>query len=104
VRRGRFPKVSGTKGPDERVIWDSILETPSLPSFRDSLLRIRSATVKVKFGLKVGAMLSSLVLSFVSFVGCNSDDTAPATGPGATKPATDKPAADKPKPDDKPKG
>ena len=57
----------------------------------------------VKFGLKVGAMLSSLVLSLVCFVGCNSDETAPAKdGPGAVKPA-DKPATPPVKPDDKTK-
>lgn len=34
----------------------------------------------VKFGIKVGAMLSSLVLALVCFVGCNSDETTPAPG------------------------
>ena len=29
----------------------------------------------VKFGIKLGAMLSSLVLALVCFVGCNSDET-----------------------------
>ena len=37
----------------------------------------------VKFGIKVGAMLSSLVLALVCFVGCNSDETTPAPGGGA---------------------
>jgi hypothetical protein len=51
--------------------------------------------VKVQSGIKVGMMLSSLVLSLGCFVGCNSDE--PATGAGATK-ATDtaKPPAAKP--------
>ena len=95
-------EVFGTKGPGECIAWDSTFETPSLPSFRDFLLR--SATVKL--GLKVGLMLSSLVLSFACFVGCNSDETAPAkdAGPGATKPDAGKPGAAAPvKPDDKTK-
>jgi hypothetical protein len=74
-----------------------------LPSSHEFLLR--SATVTVKFGLKVGAMLSSLVLALVCFVGCNSDEgAAPAagTGPGATKPVDKGPAAaPAPKPDEK---
>ena len=38
----------------------------------------------VKFGIKIGAMLSSLVLGLVCFVGCNSDDPAtPPPGAGA---------------------
>jgi hypothetical protein len=95
-------QVFGTNGPDECIVWDSSFETPSLPSFRESLLR--SATVRVKFGIKVGAMLSSVVLSLVCFVGCNSDEGTPAagTGPAAgSKPAGEKPAAPAPKPDDK---
>ena len=32
-------EVFGTKGPDECIAWDSTFETPSLPSFRDFLLR-----------------------------------------------------------------
>jgi hypothetical protein len=44
--------------------------------------------VTVKFGIKVGAMLSSLVLALVCFIGCNSDETTPppAAGAGAAKP------------------
>jgi hypothetical protein len=41
----------------------------------------------VKFGIKVGAMLSSMVLALVCFVGCNSDEATPpagGTGGGAT--------------------
>jgi hypothetical protein len=51
----------------------------------------------VKFGIKISAMLSSLVLGLVCFAGCNSDDTAPA--PGA-KADAGKPATPTPKPDD----
>ena len=55
----------------------------------------------VKFGIKVGAMLSSVVLGLVCFVGCNSDEATPpiTPGPGASKPA-DKPATPPVKPDD----
>jgi hypothetical protein len=38
----------------------------------------------VKFGIKVGAMLSSLVLALVCFVGCNSDESTPAPAGGGT--------------------
>ncbi len=57
----------------------------------------------MKLGLKVGLMLSSLVLSFACFVGCNSDEgAAPAPGAKAGAPA-DKPGAAPTKPDDKTK-
>ena len=61
----------------------------------------------MKFGIKVGAMLSSLVLALVCFIGCNADEPTPpaTTGPGAastgkpaTTPATTTPA---PKVDEK---
>lgn len=49
----------------------------------------------VKFGIKVGAMLSSLVLALVCFVGCNADEPAAST-PATTGPAAGKPADAKP--------
>jgi hypothetical protein len=62
----------------------------------------------VKFGIKAGVLLSSLVLALVFVVGCNSDEPTPpvgGAGAGAAKPAD----AGKPitppttKPDDKTK-
>ena len=46
----------------------------------------------MKFGIKVGAMLSSFVLALVCFAGCNSDEAAPAPGGGAGAAAAGKPA------------
>jgi hypothetical protein len=45
----------------------------------------------VKFGIKVGAMLSSFVLALVCFAGCNSDDTAPAPAGGGAAAGAAKP-------------
>ena len=53
----------------------------------------------MKFGIKVGAMLSSLVLGLVCFVGCNSDEATPPAGAGAAvkpAPSTTTPPANKP--------
>ncbi len=60
--------------------------------------------MKVNFGIKISAMLSSLVLGLICFVGCNSDEPTPATGtgPAAGKPAdTAKPTTPPVKTDEK---
>jgi hypothetical protein len=53
--------------------------------------------VKVKFGIKVGMLFSSLVMALGCFVGCNSDEPA-ATPPagGTSKPDMKAPPAAKP--------
>jgi hypothetical protein len=83
--------VSRTYGPGASADWENDLET----SGRIACFS-RSASVRVKFGIKVGSILSSLVFSLVFVAGCNEEPapTTPGPGGGGVTPA--------PKPSDKP--
>jgi hypothetical protein len=75
--------VFATYGPGACVNWGSEIETICLLTQHS-----RSAPVKVKFGIKASAMLSSLTLATAFVAGCTEE-----TPPEAAKPASSPPAA-----------
>jgi hypothetical protein len=77
--------VVATYGPEACVNWGSEIEMICLLPHHS-----RSAPVKVKFGIKASAMLSSLTLATAFVAGCTEEtppDTKPTTAPAAVAPA-----------------
>jgi hypothetical protein len=75
--------VFATYGPGARVNWGSEIEMICLVTQHS-----RSAPVKVNFGIKASAMLSSLTLATAFVAGCTEE-----TPPDAAKPASSPPGA-----------
>ena len=104
TRRRNWVRLSPVKSlgrTAQKHVLSGIASLGRLASLRGFL---RSASVTVKFGIKAGVLLSSLVLAFVFVVGCNSDETTPPVKEAGIKAPSDTkaPAATPtPKPDDK---
>jgi hypothetical protein len=73
--------VFATYGPGACVNWGSEIEMICLLTQHS-----RSAPVKVKFGIKASAMLSSLTLATAFVAGCT-EETPEAAKPASTPPA-----------------
>ena len=89
--------VFATYEPEACANWGSEIEMIGLLTQNS-----RSASVKVKFGIKASAMLSSLALASAFVAGCTEEAPPPDTAkPSSTPPpaiASPKPGGEKPAP------
>src|SRR5947207_545350 len=85
--------VFETDGPGAYLDWEGELETSChIASFFFS----RSATVRIKLGIKAWSLLSSLVFSLVIVAGCNTEESTPSSPGPVTPPPPPPPVTERP--------